>query len=385
MADEVVYLDHHATTPVDERVLTRMLPYFREAFGNAASRNHTYGWKAEEASEAARARVAKLIGGTTREIVFTSGATEANNLALFGVAAAYGDGEIITQATEHKAVLDPCKVLAQRGFRVTTLPVDRYGLVDPGAVAEALTAETRIVSIMFVNNEIGTVQPIAEIGDLCRRAGALFHTDATQGVGVAPINVDAMGIDLLSLSGHKIYGPKGVGALYVRRKKPRVKLEPLLYGGGHERGLRSGTLNVPAVVGLGEACRILTEEMAADSLRVRALRDRLHERIGASTSGVVLNGHPELRHPGNLNLSFADVEAEALIMSMRGVAVSSGAACASATLEPSHVLRAIGLDEELAHGSIRFGLGRFNTETQIDAVADIVISKVPHVRRLRGA
>lgn len=381
---ELIYLDNHATTPLDPRVLERMMPYFTEHFGNAASRNHVFGWKAEEAVDAARGQVADLVGTSAREIIFTSGATESNNLAIFGVGEAYAKKgrHIVTQVTEHKAVLDPCAALAARGFEVTYLAVDSTGKVDPGAVADALRPETVLVSVMHVNNEIGTIQDIAAIGALCTDAGVLFHCDAAQGAGKLPIDVEAMRIDLLSLSAHKLYGPKGAGALYVRRKKPRVALVPLVYGGGHERGMRSGTLNVPAVVGLGAAASLAIDEMESDSQRICKLRDRLHAGLTAAIDGVTLNGPEAGRHPGNLNVCFAGVEAEALIMSLRMVAVSSGAACASATLEPSHVMRAIGVDAETTESSIRFGIGRFNTVEEIDCVIDLVVEKVNKLREL---
>lgn len=382
----MIYLDNHATTPVDPRVLERMLPYFTEHFGNAASRNHAYGWRAEEAADVARERVAELIGATGREIIFCSGATEANNLAILGAAEAYASKgkHLVTQATEHKAVLDPLRLLAKRGYSLTVLPVDAQGSVDPAAVRAAITDETILVSVMAVNNEIGTLQPVAEIGAVCKAAGVLFHTDAAQAAGRIPIAVERMGIDLLSLSGHKLYGPKGVGALYVRRRNPRVALRPLIHGGGHERGLRSGTLNVPGIVGLGEACHIAREEMAAESQRLAALRDRLWERLESRVDGISMNGHRTARHPGNLHVSFRGIEAEALIMGLREVAVSSGAACASATLEPSHVLRAIGLPEELARSSVRFGIGRFNTEAEVDRVASLVAEGVRQIREING-
>lgn len=382
-----IYLDHHATTPVDPRVLERMLPFFGDAFGNASSRNHVFGWKAEEAVEAARSQVAALIGASAREIIFTSGATEANNLAILGLAAAFEGTpkrHLITQATEHKAVLDPMRYLAKRGWRVTELPVDTSGRVEPAAVEAAIEPDTLLVSVMTVNNEVGTVQPVSEIGALCKRRGVFFHTDAAQGLGKVPLHVQEAGVDLLSISAHKMYGPKGVGALYVRRRDPRVTLEPMVLGGGHERGLRSGTLNVPGIVGLGEAARICASEAAEENARVRALRDQLWGGIQENVRGVHLNG-PELgpeRHPGNLNVFFEGVEAEPLIMAMRGVAVSSGAACASATLEPSHVLRALQIPAERAHGSLRFGLGRFNTGQEVGRVVELIAQKVEQVRAL---
>ncbi|HET6347138.1 MAG TPA: IscS subfamily cysteine desulfurase [Myxococcota bacterium] len=379
-----IYMDNHATTAVDPRVLERMLPYFSEHYGNAASRSHGFGWRAEEAVAAARGQVAGAIGAAAREIVFTSGATEANNLALFGVMAAYASkGEhLVTQATEHKAVLDVCAALEKRGCTVTTVPVDAQGRVDPEAVARAMTPRTVLVSIMQVNNEVGTVQPLAEIGAVCRAAGVLLHTDAAQGVGRVPLDVRRLPVDLVSLSAHKIYGPKGVGALFVRRRDPRVSLLPQMHGGGHENGLRSGTLNVPGIVGFGEACRLMAAQGAEETARIRGLRDRLQERIVGGAGDVTLNGHPTERHPGNLHLSFGFVEGEALILALRDVAVSSGSACTSATLAPSYVLRAMGVSEELAHSSIRFGVGRFNTEEEIDYVGGLVLDKLRKLRAM---
>lgn len=382
-----VFMDYHSTTPVDPRVLERMLPFFSESFGNAASRSHSFGWKAEEAVEAARTQIAELIGGTAREIIFTSGATEANNLALFGVAEAYaskGD-QIVTQATEHKAVLDACKILQRKGRQVTVLPVDEYGRVDPESVREAISEKTVLVSIMHANNEVGTIQRIAEIGAICRERGVLLHSDAAQSAGKIPFDVEAMKVDLASLSAHKMYGPKGIGVLFARRKKPRVKLAPLIHGGGHERGLRAGTLNVPAIVGMGEAARIAMAEREVEADRVRGLRDRLYEEIGAQLSGVRLNGHPTERLPGNLNVSFGGVEGEALLLAMRNVAVSSGSACTSATLEPSYVLASMGVPTELAHSSIRFGLGRYTTAEEVTYAARQVADATVRLRAVAGA
>jgi cysteine desulfurase len=379
-----IYLDNNATTRTDPRVLEVMLPYFMEHYGNAASRTHVFGWKAEEAVQQAREQIAELIGASAREIVFTSGATESNNLALKGAAAMLrqrGD-HIITVQTEHKAVLDPCRRLKRDGFRVTFLPVDRFGRVSAEQVAQALTEKTILVSVMAANNEIGTLQPIGEIGRLCKQRGVLFHTDAAQAAGKLPLDVEEMGIDLLSLSAHKIYGPKGVGALYVRRRGPHVRLEPLLDGGGHERGMRSGTLPVPLIVGFGRACTLCQQEMGQEAERLTRLRRRLHEGIEAQVSAVHLNGHPTERLPGNLNLSFAGVRGEALLMALRNVAVSSGSACTSAEPEPSYVLRALGVPEELAQASIRFGLGRFTTEEEIDYVRDEVARQVARLRAL---
>jgi cysteine desulfurase len=379
-----IYMDNNSTTRVDPRVLEAMLPYFCEHYGNAASRTHVFGHKAEEAVELAREQVAGLIGAEPREIVFTSGATESNNLALKGAAGLYrrqGD-HLITVATEHKAVLDPCKRLEQQGFRVTFLPVDRFGRVSVEQLAEAVTPQTILVSVMAANNEIGTLQPLEAVGGLCKQRGVLFHTDAAQAAGKVPLDVEALGIDLLSLSAHKLYGPKGVGALYVRRHDPRVRLEPQMDGGGHERRLRSGTLPVPNIVGFGAACALAHTEMAAESERLRGLRDRLHGGIRERLDGVFLNGHPEERLPGNLNLSFAHVEGSALLTNVRSVALSSGSACTSAEPEPSYVLRALGVSDDLAHGSIRFGLGRFNTEEEVDYTIDEVARAVTHLRSL---
>jgi cysteine desulfurase len=379
-----IYMDNHSTTRVDPRVLEAMLPYFCEQYGNAASRTHVFGHKAEEAVELAREQVAGLIGAEPRAIVFTSGATESNNLALKGAAGLYrrqGD-HLVTVVTEHRAVLDPCKRLEQQGFRVTFLPVDLFGRVSIEQLAEAVTPQTILVSVMAANNEIGTLQPLEAVGRLCKQRGVLFHTDAAQAAGKVPLDVEALGIDLLSLSAHKLYGPKGVGALYVRRHEPRVRLEPQMDGGGHERRLRSGTLPVPLVVGFGAACALARTEMAAESGRLRELRERLHRGIRERLDGVFLNGHPEERLPGNLNLSFAHVEGSALLTNVRGVALSSGSACTSAEPEPSYVLRALGVGDDLAHGSIRFGLGRFNTEDEVDYTIDEVARAVTHLRSL---
>jgi cysteine desulfurase len=384
MAPTPVYMDNNSTTRVDPRVVEAMLPFFTERYGNPASRTHAFGRDAEEAVEQARAEVADLIGAEARAIVFTSGATEADNLALKGVAAMYrsrGD-HLITAATEHHAVLDSARRLEREGFRVTYLPVDRYGRVAPEQVAEAITDRTILVSLMAANNEVGTLHPVKEIGRVCKERGALFHTDAVQAVGTVPVDVEDMGIDLLSLSAHKMYGPKGVGALYVRRRDPRVRLEPMIDGGGHERGMRSGTLAVPNVVGLGKACVLCREEMGSEGARLAGLRERLREGIQGKLEGVHLNGHPTERLPGNLNLSFEFVKGEALLMGLRGVAVSSGSACTSANPEPSYVLRALGVGEDLAHSSIRFGLGRFNTESEVDYVIGEVVRVVNRLREL---
>jgi cysteine desulfurase len=378
-----IYMDYHATTPVDPEVVEAMLPYFTRDFGNAASRNHAFGWNAEAGVDRAREQVAALIGCKPQEIVFTSGATESDNLAIKGVAAAYRDKgtHIITCAIEHHAVLDPCRRLEREGFAVTYLPVDRTGLVDPEAVAAAITDRTVLISIMMANNEIGTIEPIAEIGRIARERGVLFHTDAVQACGKVPVHVDALHVDLLSITAHKLYGPKGVGALYVRMGKPRVKLVPLLDGGGHERGRRSGTLNVPGIVGLGVACEISQRVMEVEGARLAALRDRLQRQIFDSLDYVHLNGHPQRRLPNNLNVSFEFVEGESMLMSLKDIAVSSGSACTSASLEPSYVLRALGVGDALAHTSIRFGLGRWTTEAEVDYVA---ARTVENAKRLRG-
>jgi len=379
-----IYMDCHATTPVDPRVLEAMLPYFTAEYGNAASRTHAFGWRAGEAIATARARVARLINADPKEIIFTSGATESNNLALFGAASAlrYKGDHIIIGASEHPAVLDVAAALQERGSRVTTLPVDRFGRIDPENLQAACTDRTVLVSLMAANNEVGTLHPIAEIGRICKERDILFHSDAAQAVGKVPIDVQAMGIDLLSISGHKVYGPKGIGALYVRRRHPRVILEPIMFGGGHERGLRSGTLNVPGAVGLGMALQIARDEMDVEAGRLRALRDRLYQRITARLQDVHLNGHPQERLPHNLNLSFAYVEGEALLIALDGVAVSSGSACTSEKRAPSHVLKAMGLSDDLAQTSIRFGLGRFNTEQEVDDVSERVAEAVTRLREI---
>jgi cysteine desulfurase len=379
-----IYMDNNATTRTDPRVVDTMLPYFTEMYGNAASRSHAYGWEAEEAVENGRAQVAEIIGASAKEMIFTSGATEAINLAIKGVAGMYKKkgNHIVTQATEHKATLDTCKRLERDGFQVTYLPVDKYGQVHADQVREALTDKTILVSIMAANNEIGTIQPVGAIGRMCKEKGVLFHTDAVQVIGKVPVDVEEMGIDLLSLSAHKIYGPKGIGALYVRKKDPRVRLEPQIDGGGHERGMRSGTLPVPLIVGLGKACEIARQEMPEESQRTFRLRERLREGIMSKLPETYLNGHPTERLPGNANISFAYVEGEGLMMGIKDVAVSSGSACTSASLEPSYVLRALGVGDELAHSSIRFGLGRFNTEAEVDAVVDLVVREVTRLREM---
>jgi len=383
-----VYLDNHATTPVDPRVLEAMLPYFGERFGNAASRSHPFGWEAEEAVEAARGEIAALINGVPRDIVLTSGATESDNLAIKGVVEFHADrgDHVITAATEHKAVLDTCKALEKAGrARLTVLPVDREGRVDPDDVRRALTPRTVLISLMHANNEIGTLHPIAAVGRIAKDAGVLFHCDAAQSIGKVPFDVEALGVDLVSLTAHKLYGPKGAGALWVRGKQPRVRLAPQMHGGGHERGMRSGTLNVPGAVGLGRACALAQTEMAAEAGRVAQLRDRLHAGLASRLEGLTLNGHPSERLPGNLNLSFAGIEGDSLMAALPDVAVSSGSACTSATLEPSPVLRAIGLDDEASHASIRFGVGRFNTEADIDRAVARVAQEVERLRALSPA
>ena len=380
-----IYLDNHSTTPMDPRVLESMLPYFTEKFGNSASRNHAFGWEAEEGVENARKQIAKLIHADAKEIVFTSGATESDNLALKGVAEMYhekGD-HIITSATEHRAVLDTAKALeAKRGIKVTYLPVDKFGMVNPEDVRNAITDKTILISIMFANNEIGTINPIKEIGKIAKEKSILFHCDATQGIGKVPIDVQDMGIDLMSFSAHKIYGPKGVGALYVRKKNPRVRIAAQMDGGGHERGMRSGTLPVPLIVGFGKACELCEQEMAADGARLSVMRDRLHANITKALEEVYLNGHPTQRLPHNLNISFAYVEGESLLMGCKEIALSSGSACTSATLEPSYVLRALGVGAELAHSSIRFGLGRFTLDEEVDYAGKRIIEVVTKLREM---
>jgi cysteine desulfurase len=392
-------MDSQATTPVDPRVLEAMLPYFTQVFGNAASRSHVFGWEAEAAVEEARHQIAAALNGEDKEIVFTSGATESDNLAILGVARMYGQKgrHIVTASTEHHAVLDPCKALEREGFEVTRLPPDRTGRIAPEQVREALTERTILVSIMLANNEIGTIQPLSEIGAACHEREVLFHSDAVQGFGKIPFDVEAMRVDLASVTAHKLYGPKGIGALYVRGKGPRVRLAPLFHGGGHERGMRSGTLNVPGIVGFGKAAQIAMEERGSEARRLRLLRARLDTGIHARVEGVSVNGAPlpavdgsgelvpgegERRLPGNLNLSFAGVEGEALLMSLKDLAVSSGSACTSASIEPSHVLKAIGVADELAHASIRFGLGRFSTEEEVDFAVGTVEKAVRRLREM---
>ncbi|HEY2610643.1 MAG TPA: IscS subfamily cysteine desulfurase [Reyranella sp.] len=380
--DQPIYLDYQATTPMDPRVLEAMMPYFTYKFGNPHSRSHSYGWEAEEGVEKARAQVAKLIGADEKEVIFTSGATESNNLAIRGVAEFYKDrrNHIVTTVTEHKCVLDTCRHLEQQGFDVTYLPVQKNGLVDLEALRAAVTDKTVVVSIMAVNNEIGVIQPLAEIGKICREKKAFFHTDAAQAVGKIPLDVEAMNIDLMSISGHKIYGPKGIGALYVRRK-PRVRLVPLIVGGGQERGFRSGTLPTPLCVGLGEAAEIAMKEMDAESKRLAKLQARMLKGLNAKLTDIHVNGDLEHRIPGNLNIGFAYVEGESLMMGIKGLSVSSGSACTSASLEPSYVLRALGVEEDMAHTSLRIGLGRFTTEQEVDTAVDELVR---HVNKLRA-
>jgi len=381
---KAVYLDNHATTPMDPRVFETMKPYFIEEFGNAASRNHQFGWRAEKAVELARKQIASLIGCTDKEIIFTSGATESDNMAILGVAEMYAEkgNHIITTNIEHKAILDSCKVAEKRGFNVTYLSVNKFGQITVDDIRKAITDKTILISIMFANNEIGSINPIGEIGALAKEKGIIFHTDAVQALGRIPVDVENMKVDLLSISGHKIYGPKGVGALYVRKKNPRVKVSPLIHGGGHERGMRSGTLNVPGIVGLGRACELARTELVQDAEKQKHLRDRLQKRLFEALDEIYLNGHPSERLPNNLNISFAFVEGESLMMGIKDIAVSSGSACTTASLEPSYVLRAIGVGEDLAHTSIRFGLGRFTTQEEIDFTADQVIKTVKRLREM---
>jgi len=377
-----IYLDNHATTRVDPRVVEAMAPLWSDDYGNAASTSHVFGWRAEEAVEAARESLAAALGARPRELVVTSGATEANNLAILGAAEARPERDhVVTVATEHRAVLDPCRALAARGREVTVLPVDGEGLVDPRAVADAIGERTLLVSVMAANNEIGVLQPLAEIGAACRERGVLFHTDAAQAFGKVPLDVEALGLDLVSVSAHKMYGPKGVGALYVRRRRPRVRLEPRQYGGGHERGLRSGTLPVPLIVGFARAAELCEAERESEAVRLAGLRDRLWEHLHREVPGVVRNGHPTRRLPGNLNVSFAEVDGERLLLAMSDVALSSGSACTSAHPEPSHVLSALGREESLVRASMRFGIGRFNTPHEVDLVAERLAERVQALRR----
>ena len=385
MLKKPVYMDNHATTRVDQRVLDAMLPYFTEKFGNAASRNHSFGWEAEEAVSRSREQIAALIGAKSKEIIFTSGATESDNLAIKGVVEFYKDkgNHIISCVTEHKAVLDSCRALERAGkATVTYLPVDKYGMVDPDAVRRAITDKTVLITIMWANNEIGTIHPIAEIGKIAKEKGIVFHTDAVQAIGKVPVDFEKAGVDLASITAHKIYGPKGIGALYVRSKGPRVRITPQMDGGGHERGMRSGTLNVPGIVGLGAACEIAGKEMPDEAQRLIQLRSQLQAGLFERLDEIYVNGHPTERLPGNLNVSFAYVEGESLLMGINDIAVSSGSACTSATLEPSYVIRALGIDDELAHSSIRFGLGRFNTLEEVDYVTDRVSKEVKRLREM---
>ena len=378
-----IYMDNNATTPLDPRVLEAMMPYLTTEFGNAASRSHSFGWKAEEAVDRAREQIASLIGGNEKEIVFTSGATESINLALKGAAEFYkekGD-HLVTVRTEHKATLDTMKRLERQGYQVTYLPTDKHGRISAQQLRDAITDKTILVSVMLANNEIGTVQPIAELGEVTREKGTLFHVDAVQGVGKVPFDVEKMKVDLASVSGHKIYGPKGIGALWVRRK-PRVRIAPIIDGGGHERGMRSGTLNVPGIVGFGKAAEQAQQLMPEESRRTYQLRKKLQDYLSSHLDHLELNGHPTERLPGNLNVSFAYVEGEALMMAIKNVAVSSGSACTSASLEPSYVLRACGVSEDLAHTSIRFGIGRFNTEEEVDYVGKYVVEQVKRLREM---
>ncbi|WP_295136055.1 IscS subfamily cysteine desulfurase [uncultured Reyranella sp.] len=379
--DQPIYLDYQATTPMDPRVLEAMMPYFTHKFGNSGSRSHAYGWEAEEGTEKARAQVARLIGADEKEVIFTSGATESNNLAIRGVAEFYKDrkNHIITTVTEHKCVLDTCRHLEQQGFEVTYLPVQKDGLLDLDVLRAAITDKTVLVSVMAVNNEIGVIQPLAEIGRICREKKVFFHTDAAQAAGKIPLDVEALNVDLMSISGHKIYGPKGIGALYVRRK-PRVRLVPMIVGGGQERGFRSGTLPTPLCVGLGEAAEICMKEMDAEAKRLKKLQERMLNGLRAKLTDIVVNGDLEHRIPGNLNISFAYVEGESLMMGIKNLAVSSGSACTSASLEPSYVLRALGVEEDMAHTSLRIGLGRFTTEHEVDTAVDELVR---HVNKLR--
>jgi cysteine desulfurase len=380
-----VYMDHQTTTPVDRDVLEAMMPYLTDQFGDPSSRSHAWGWAAEEAVDRAREQIATLIGALPEEIFFTSGATESDNLALKGVAHAYQEQgrHIVTQQTEHRAILDSCRRLEQEGFTITYLPVDHDGLVDPEAVRQALTSQTILVSIMHANNEVGTIQPLAEIGEIVKGRGILFHSDAVQTVGKIDCQVDDLQLDLMSISAHKIYGPKGVGALYVRKTRPhRIKLTPLFEGGGHERGLRSGSLNVPGIVGLGKACEVCDHLWREEEERLTRLRERFISGIRQGLNHTYLNGHPTQRLPNNLNFSFAGVDGEALIMGMTEVACSSGSACTSTTLEPSYVLKAMGLDDALVHASIRFGLGRWTTQEEVDYTVQTVVSRVKRLREM---
>merc|ERR1712062_906270 len=378
-----LYLDAQSTTPMDPRVLDAMLPYMTSYYGNPHSRTHQYGWESETAMEKAREQIADLLGADAKEIIFTSGATESNNLSVKGVGRFYKSkkNHVITTQTEHKCVLDSCRALEAEGFTVTYLPVQTNGMIDMKELEASIRPETVLVSVMMVNNEIGVKQPVAEIGKLCRSKKVFFHTDAAQAVGKIPVDVNAMNIDLMSISGHKIYGPKGVGALYVRRR-PRVRVDPIQSGGGQERGLRSGTVPTPLAVGLGEACELANREMEYDHQHVSKLSERFKNKIMSELEDVIFNGDPETNYPGCVNLSFAYVEGESLLMALKDMALSSGSACTSASLEPSYVLRAIGADEDLAHSSIRFGIGRFTTEQEIDYTAEKCIKEVQRLREM---
>lgn len=378
-----IYLDYQSTTPVDPRVLEAMLPFFSEKFGNPHSRSHGFGWDAEDAVEQARARVAKIINAQAKDIIWTSGATESNNIAIKGCALfnQASKNHIITLATEHKCVLDVCRQLKLQGFKITYLPVDKSGLINLNQLQDAITDKTLLVSVMAVHNEIGVIQPLKEIGAICRNSGVYFHSDIAQAYGKIPIDVEECNIDLASISGHKIYGPKGIGALYVRRR-PRVRLTPIISGGGQERGMRSGTVPTPLAVGLGLAAQIAAEEMEQELVRIRSMSDFFIDKITANISEVYLNGHRHMRYPGNINLSFSYVEGESTILAIKDLAVSSGSACTSSSLEPSYVLRALGLDDELAHTSIRFGFGRFTTMEEVEYAAELIISKIQNLRDL---
>ena len=379
-----IYFDYNATTPVDKRVLEEMIPYFTESYGNAASRNHSFGWKVEKVVENARETIGGAVGAGGKEIIFTSGATESNNIAILGVAEFYQSKgkHIITSSIEHKAVIDPCQALEQKGFEITFLEVDKYGCIDLDQLASSIRKDTILVSLMAGNNEIGTLNPLMEIGEITRDKGVLFHTDATQGVGKIPIDVEKMNIDLLSMTAHKVYGPKGIGALYVRRKKPRVRLSPIMFGGGHERGMRSGTLNVTGIVGFSKALELAMFEMASEAERLTGLRQRLYDKLNSELDYLFLNGHPTERLPNNLNISFGYVEGESLMMGVSDLAVSSGSACTSASLEPSYVLRALGVGDDLAHSSIRFGMGRYTTVEEVDYAAEKIIDAVKRLREM---
>ena len=379
-----IYLDYNATTPTDPRVVEAMLPFFTEIYGNAASRNHSFGWTAEEGVSKARNIIGEAIGATGKEIVFTSGATESDNMAVLGVAEFYHEKgkHIITSPIEHKAVVDPCQALEQKGYEITFLDVDEHGRIDLKQLEASIREDTVLVSLMAGNNEIGTLNPLTEIGQMTRERGVLFHCDATQGVGKIPIDVEAMNIDLLSMTAHKIYGPKGIGALYVRRKKPRVRITPIMFGGGHERGFRSGTLNVPGIVGFGKAIELAMEEISSEAERQIGLRQHLYKRLNDELDYVFLNGHPTERLPNNLNLSFGYVEGESLMMGISEIAVSSGSACTSASLEPSYVLRSMGVGDDLDHSSVRFGFGRYTTMEEVNYAADKVIGAVKRLREM---